>query len=43
LPAILRRNVFSSEGYAGPVPLLEELDLFLDSSLRRPGSNAKNF
>jgi DNA-binding NarL/FixJ family response regulator len=43
LPAILRRNVFSSEGYAGPVPLLEELDIFLDSSPRRPGSNAKNF
>ena len=43
LPAILRRNVFSSEGYAGPAPLLEELDVFLDSSPRRPGSNAKNF
>jgi DNA-binding response OmpR family regulator len=43
LPAILRRNVFSSEGYAGPVPLLEDLDGFLDSSPRRPGSNAKNF
>jgi DNA-binding NarL/FixJ family response regulator len=43
LPAILRRNVFSSEGYAGPVPLLEELHAFLDSSPRRPGSNAKNF
>ena len=43
LPAILRRNVFSSEGYAGPGPLLEELDVFLDSSPRRPGSNAKNF
>jgi len=43
LPAILRRNVFCSEGYAGPVPLLEELDGFLDSSLRRPGLNAKNF
>ena len=43
LPAILRRNVFSSEGYAGPVPLLEELDVFLDSSPRRPGSNPKNF
>jgi DNA-binding NarL/FixJ family response regulator len=43
LPAILRRNVFSSEGYAGPVPLLEELDVFLDISPRRPGSNAKNF
>jgi DNA-binding NarL/FixJ family response regulator len=43
LPAILRRNVFSSEGYAGPVPLLEELDVFLDTSPRRPGSNAKNF
>jgi hypothetical protein len=42
LPAILRRNVFSSEGYAGPVPLLEDLDGFLDSSPRRPGSNAKN-
>jgi DNA-binding NarL/FixJ family response regulator len=43
LPAILRRNIFSSDGYAGPVPLLEELDVFLDSSPRRPGSNAKNF
>jgi DNA-binding NarL/FixJ family response regulator len=43
LPAILRRNVFSSEGYAGPTPLLEDLDVFLDSSPRRPGSNAKNF
>ena len=43
LPAILQRNVFSSEGYAGPAPLLEELDTFLDSSPRRQGSNAKNF
>jgi DNA-binding NarL/FixJ family response regulator len=43
LPAILRRNVFSSEGYAGHVPLLEEVDVFLDSSPRRPGSNPKNF
>jgi DNA-binding NarL/FixJ family response regulator len=43
LPAILRRNVFSSEGYAGPTPLLEDLDVFLDSSPRRPGSDAKNF
>ena len=43
LPAILRRNVFSSEGYAGPIPLLEELEVFLDSSAGRPGSNAKDF
>ena len=43
LPAILRRNVFSSEGYAAPAPLLEELDTFLDITPRRPGSNFKNF
>jgi DNA-binding NarL/FixJ family response regulator len=43
LPAILRRNVFSSDGYAGPIPLLEDLDGFLDSSPRTPGSNARNF
>ena len=43
LPAILRRNVFCSEGYAGPVPLLEDFDGFLDSGPRRPGVNAKNF
>jgi DNA-binding NarL/FixJ family response regulator len=43
LPAILRRNIFSSEGYASPTPLLEELDEFLDSGPKRPGPNFRSF
>jgi hypothetical protein len=43
LPAILRRNVFSSTAYAGPIPLLAELDEFFDPGPRTPSKDSKFF
>ncbi len=43
LAAILRRNVFSSSGYVGPVPLLADLDGFFGRTPQAAGPAAKNF
>jgi DNA-binding NarL/FixJ family response regulator len=43
LAAILRRNVFSSSTYIGPVPLLADLDGFFERTPQSPDPAAKNF
>jgi CheY-like chemotaxis protein len=43
LPAILRRNVFSSTAYPGPIPLLAELDEFFEPGPRPVAKESKFF